>query len=43
MGPDFLTQLNAMRFDHPWLDEAFAEESRRQSTRVADFALVLLT
>ncbi len=28
MGPDILAQIKAMRFDHPWLDEAFAEESR---------------
>lgn len=31
MGPDLLAQLNAMRFEHPWLDDAFAEESRRQA------------
>ncbi|WP_280331135.1 DUF4238 domain-containing protein [Nocardia wallacei] len=29
MGPGLLAQLAAMRFDHPWLDDAFAEESRR--------------
>ncbi|WP_433491648.1 DUF4238 domain-containing protein [Nocardia grenadensis] len=35
MGPDFLAQLAAMRFDHPWLDESFAEESRRQAANEA--------